>query len=201
MEPTAFTLRGSAYMGEKRVEWLEMVMRILPIAGALGIMAALMASSGQSQAPENQSVPAAVAPDSQLNPTSVSLLRQGEAALAAGNFVAADDAFETALAVDPRNRQAFINLAQVAQRQKLYGQAVRYTNKALALEPTDVNALAIQGEAMVEMGATARAQQNLAKVRQLCGANSCAQATRLSAAIARGPAVAQKAPTPGTKTN
>jgi Tfp pilus assembly protein PilF len=177
-------------MRDKRVDWLEMVMRILPIAGALGIVAALVASSGQSQTP-----------DSQLNPASVALLKQGEASLAAGNFAAADDALETALAVDPRNRQAFISLARVAQRQKLYGQAVRYTNKALALEPNDVNALAIQGEALVEMGAAARAQQNLAKVKQLCGANACAQATQLSAAIARGPAVAQKAPTPGTKTN
>lgn len=177
-------------MSDKRVDWLEMVMRVLPIAGALGIMTALIASSGQSQTP-----------DSQLNPVSVALLKQGEAALAAGNFAAADDAIETALVVDPRNRQAFNALARVAQRQKLYGQAVRYTNKALALEPNDINALAIQGEAMVEMGATARAQQNLAKVKQLCGANSCAQATELAAAIARGPAVAQKSATPATKTN
>ena len=189
-ERTAFSLRGSAYMGEKRANWLEIVMRILPIAGALGIMTALMASSGQSQTP-----------DSQLNPTSVALLKQGEAALAAGNFTAADDAFETALAVDPRNRQAFVALARVAQRQKLYGQAVRYTNKALALEPNDVNALAIQGEAMVQMGAVARAQQNLAKVKQLCGANSCAQVTQLSAAITRGPVIAEKVITPAPKTN
>jgi Tfp pilus assembly protein PilF len=164
-----------------QVNWLEMMMRILPIAGALGIVAVLVASSGQSQTP-----------DSQLNPTSVTLQKQGEAALAAGNFAAADDALETALAVDPRNRQAFVVLARVAQRQKLYGQAVRYTNKALALEPNDINALTVQGEAMVEMGAGARAQQNLAKVKQLCGAGSCAQVTQLSAAIARGPAVAQK---------
>jgi Tfp pilus assembly protein PilF len=177
-------------MSDKQVDWLEMVMRILPIAGALGIAAALMASSGQSQTP-----------DSQVNPASVTLVRQGEAALSAGNFTAADDAFETALAVDPRNRQAFVALARVAQRQKLYGQAVRYTNKALALEPNDINALAVQGEAMVEMGAVARAQQNLAKVRQLCGSSSCSQATQLASAISRGPAVAQKTPVPTPKIN
>ena len=108
---------------------------------------------------------------------------------------------EAALVVDPSNRAAFIALARVAQKQKLYGQAVRYTNKALALEPNDVNALSVQGEAMVEMGATARAQQNLAKVRQLCGSAGCTQATTLAAAIARGPAVAQKAATPAPKQN
>jgi Tfp pilus assembly protein PilF len=173
-----------------RAEWLETMMRVVPIAGALGLMAALMASSGQSQTPDNQLIPA-----------SVQLLRQGEASLAAGNFQAADDALETALAVDPRNRQAFIVLAKVATRQKLYGQAIRYTNKALLLEPTDVNAIAVQGEAMVQMGATARAQQNLAKLKQLCGANACPQATQLSAAISRGPAVAQKSTPATTKTN
>ena len=177
-------------MSDKRVDWLENVMRILPIAGALGIATALIASSGQSQTP-----------DSQLSPASVDLLKKGEASLAAGEFAAADDALETALAVDPRNRAAFIALARVAQRQKLYGQAVRYTNKALALEPNDINALAVQGEAMVQMGATARAQQNLAKVKQLCGSGGCAQATQLASAIARGPAVAQKAAVPATKTN
>ena len=171
----------------KRTEWLEIGMRLLPIGLVAGLGVALIASSGASQAPDNQ-----------LSPRSVELLRQGETALAAGQYQAADDALETALVVDPRNRAAFIALAKVAQKQKLYGQAIRYTNKALALEPNDVTALSVQGEAMVEMGASARAQQNLAKVRQLCGAGGCPQAAVLAAAIARGPAVAQKtvAPTP-----
>jgi Tfp pilus assembly protein PilF len=173
-----------------RAEWLEIVMRVLPIAVALGLGAAMMASSGSSQTPDNQ-----------IKPESVTLLKQGEAALAAGQFQAADDALETALAVDPRNREAFVALARVAARQKLYGQSIRFTNRALALEPNDVNALAVQGEAMVELGAAARAQQNLAKVRQLCGPKSCVQATTLAAAIARGPAVAQKSPTPTPKQN
>ena len=65
------------------------------------------------------------------------------AALAAGNFVAADDALETALVVDPRNRGAYRTMARVAIKQKLFGQAIRLTNKALALEPTDRDALAV----------------------------------------------------------
>ena len=177
-------------IGPSRAEWLEMIMRVLPIAVALGLGTALIASSGNGQTPDNQ-----------IRPESVTLLRQGEAALAAGQFQAADDALETALAVDPRNRQAYVALARVAAKQKLYGQAIRFTNKALSLEPNDIDALAVQGDAMVQLGATARAQQNLAKVRQLCGAKSCTQATILSAAIARGPMVAQKAPTPAPKQN
>ena len=157
-------------------------MRLLPIAAALGVVAATFASSGTSQVP-----------DAQINPVSLQWQKAGEAALAAGNFQAADDALETALVVDPRNRQAFVALARVAQRQKLYGQAIRFTNRALALEPNDVVALGVQGEAMVELGAVSRAQQNLAKIKTLCGAKSCPSATSLTALIQRGPAIAVKA--------
>ena len=57
------------------------------------------------------------------------------------------------------------------------------TNKALLLEPNDPDAIAVQGEAMVEMGATARAQANLQKLQTICGAKACPQIAQLSAAI------------------
>ena len=107
----------------------------------------------------------------------------------------AEDLLETALAVDPRNRGVFVEIARVAEKQHLYGKAIRMTNKALLLEPNDPDAIAVQGEAMVEMGATARAQANLQKLQQICGAKGCPQIALLSAAISRGPAVASaKAP-------
>ena len=133
--------------------------------------------------------------DDQIHPRSIELMRQGETLLAGGKFVEADDALEAALTVDPRNRTAFVVMGRVAQKQRLFGQAIRFTNKALALEPRDLDALAVQGEAMVELGAVARAQQNLAKIKSLCGAKPCAPATNLSALIQRGPAMA-KAETP-----
>jgi predicted Zn-dependent protease len=102
---------------------------------------------------------------------------------------------ETALAVDPRNRWAFVDLARVAEKQHLFGKAIRMTNKALMLEPNDPDAIAVQGEAMVEMGATARAQANLQKLQQICARAACPQVAQLSAAITRGPTVASaKAP-------
>jgi predicted Zn-dependent protease len=138
-------------------------------------------------------------PDNQLNPQSVAFLAQGQQLLSAGKFDEASDTLEAALAADPRNRAAFVSLARVAQKQKLFGKSIRLTNKALALEPNDLDALEVQGEAMVELGAKARAQANLAKLQKLCG-NSCKQVTQLSSAINRGPTVAavtsQKAPTP-----
>src|SRR6185503_8293589 len=104
----------------------------------------------------------------------------------------AENLLETALAVDPRNRWAYIDIAKVAEKQRLFGKAVLMTDKALLIEPNDPDAIAVQGEAMVQMGATARAQQNLQK---LCAAKGCPQVAQLSAAINRGPAVASaKAP-------
>ena len=133
--------------------------------------------------------------DDQIQPKSIELQHQARSLLAAGKLESAEDALETALAVDPRNRGAFIDLARVAEKQHLYGKAIRMTNKALLLEPNDPDAIAVQGEAMVEMGATARAQANLQKLQQICGAKGCPQIALLSAAISRGPAVASaKAP-------
>jgi Flp pilus assembly protein TadD len=83
-----------------------------------------------------------------------------------------------------------VDIARVAEKQHLFGKAIRMTNKALLIEPNDPDAIAVQGEAMVEMGATARAQENLAKLRQVCGAKACPQVAELSAAISRGPTVA-----------
>ena len=41
-------------------------------------------------------------PDDQIAPQSVELMKQGETLLAQGKYVEADDALETALAVDPQ---------------------------------------------------------------------------------------------------
>jgi cytochrome c-type biogenesis protein CcmH/NrfG len=161
---------------------LEMLMRLSPLVLAFGLAASSLAVPVVGQKP-----------DDQIAPKSVDFQRQGEAALAAGKLIEADDALETALAVDPRNRAAFVTMAKVAMKQKLYGQAIRLTNKALTLEPTDKDALAVQGTAMVEQGAAARARDVLAKLQKLC-TQGCPQAAELSAAIARGPTLAQAKP-------
>lgn len=138
--------------------------------------------------------------DNQIAPQSVKLQKQGQALMASGKFDAAEDILETALAVDPRNRWAFVDLARVAERKHLYGKAIRMTNKALALEPNDPDAIAVQGEAMVELGATARAKANLQKLQSICR-QGCPQVAQLSAAINRGPTVAAAKPVDTPKTN
>ena len=133
--------------------------------------------------------------DDKILPKSTQLQHQARELIGAGKLEQAEDLLETALAVDPRNRGAFVDIARVAEKQHLYGKAIRMTNKALLLEPNDPDAIAVQGEAMVEMGASARAQANLQKLQQICGAKACPQLAQLSAAITRGPTVAAaKAP-------
>ena len=83
--------------------------------------------------------------------------------------------------------------------QHLFGKAVRMTDKALLIDPNDPDAIAVQGEAMAEMGATARAQENLQKLQQICGAKGCPQVAQLSSAITRGPSVAAAKPVPTPK--
>jgi tetratricopeptide (TPR) repeat protein len=165
---------------------LEILMRLSPLVLCLGLAASTLSVAVVGQRP-----------DDQIAPKSIELLKQGETLLSQGKFVEADDALETALVVDPKNRAAFVAMARVSIKQKLYGQAIRLSNKALTLEPTDRDALAVQGEAMVELGALPRAKENLAKLQKLCGTASCPQVASLSSAIARGPALAA-AKTPET---
>ena len=139
--------------------------------------------------------------DDQILPKSAELQRQAKALIGAGKLDDAEDLLETALAVDPRNRGAFVDIARVAEKQHLFGKAIRMTNKALALEPNDPDAIAVQGEAMVEMGATARAQANLQKLQTLCASRCTQQIGQLSAAISRGPTVASANPAPTPKKN
>ncbi|MCP3733602.1 tetratricopeptide repeat protein [Sphingomonas sp. RP10(2022)] len=127
-------------------------------------------------------------PDDQIDARSLQLLAQGRAAKAAGNLDGATDLIETALAVDPRNRQAFIVLADVAEARGLPGKAIRLYREALTLEPNDIAALQGQGEALVAKGAVAIAKGNLARIRTLCKAG-CPEANQLAATIAKGPPV------------
>lgn len=162
-------------------------MRITAISAAAALMLLSVSTSLMAQRADNQ-----------IDPKSLALLQQGKAARAAGNIEGANDALESALAVDPRNREAYVVLADIARAHGLPGKAIRLYREALALEPNDVAALRGQGEAMVAKGAVGRAKENLAKIEQLCKA-ACGDATALSAAIAKGPPVATAQAEPAAK--
>lgn len=143
-------------------------------------------------------------PDAQIDARSAALLQQALAAKGAGQFETATDILESALAVDPRNRAAFVALGDVAKAQGLPGKAIRFYREALELEPNDVAALSGQGDALVQKGAVTKARENLAKLKAICS-KGCPEATQLAAAIEKGPPpvvqsaqAAGKVPVPGT---
>src|SRR3954468_15997104 len=156
---------------------MESLMRLTPIALSAAIILGTVASAGFSQKP-----------DDQIDARSVALTQQAATLTGQGHYAEATDLLESALAVDPRNRAAYIGLAKAAQGEKLPGKAIKFYFEALKLEPNDVNALAGQGEALVQRGAVERARQNLDRIRTLCRTN-CPQAQQLAAIIAKGPPV------------
>ncbi len=158
------------------MKFLEIVMRFSPPAIALALALATVSSVSLAKRPDNV-----------ISAASVTMTAQGKAALSTQNYDAAVDSLETALAIDPRNREAFVTLAQVAQKQGLPGKAIRFYREALLIEPNDVSALAGQGEAMVQRGAIAKAKENLTRISQLCPM-ACPEQTKLAAIIEKGAA-------------
>ena len=152
-------------------------MRITAISAAGALMVLTLSSALMAQRP-----------DERIDARSLALLQEARAAQAAGNLDAANDKLETALAVDPRNRQAFVLLAELARDRGLPGKAIRFYGEALALAPNDLAALRGQGEAMVARGAVEKARENLAKIETICN-GACNDAAVLAAAIKTGPPV------------
>lgn len=152
-------------------------MRITALSAAAAMVALTLSTALMAQRP-----------DDQIDAKSLALLQQGRSAQSAGNLDGATDLLETALVVDPRNRGAFLALAEIARTRGLPGKAIRFYREALLLEPNDVAALRGQGEAMMAKGAVEKAKENLARIKTLC-ASQCGDATQLAAVIAKGPPV------------
>lgn len=150
-------------------------MRLLPLALVAGLGLATFSTSVSGQRA-----------DDQIAPLSLAYQARGEALTAQRQYAGATDSLETALAVDPRNRGAYRALARVAGAQGLHGKAIKLYGEVLAIEPNDLEALAGQGDAMVQRGAVDRARANLERIRKLC-ASGCGPATQLAAVIAKGP--------------
>ena len=148
-------------------------MRFTPAAIATAIILGTVSTSSVGAPPRVQPIAA----------LSLDMQREAERLQAAGQLDEATGFFETALLADPRNANAYIGLAQIAQAQSLPGKAVGLFREALELEPDNRTALAGQGVALVERGALERARQNLARLQTLCGNARCDEAARLTVAI------------------
>jgi len=153
----------------------EIVMRYTPAAVALALVVAVSSSVLHS------------APAETLDPRAAALLSQGRAELAAGRNEAAVDVLEAALTVQPGSVAVLVELANATRRLGLQGKAIHYYREALETDPRNLSAIAGEGAAMAEKGATEKANRNLARLKTLCGGD-CAESRQLAAVIARGPA-------------
>jgi tetratricopeptide (TPR) repeat protein len=149
-----------------------LIMRFSPAAIALSLLLATVSSVSFSKRADHE-----------INPQSLSLASEGAAALKAGNKDAAIGWYETALAVDPLNRAAYVALAEIARDQGLKGKAVRMYKEALEIEPNDPQVLADQAMVMLSKGALDPAKKNLARLQLICKTN-CAATDALAKAIA-----------------
>src|SRR3546814_19969522 len=120
---------------------LENIMRFtsVAIAAALTLVTVSTALHGQK-------------PDDQIDARSTQLLAKGEAAAKAGDLDSAADTLETALAIDPRNRAAFVALGHVNQQRGIPGKALRPYRETPKLDTQDHAALPREGEPMVRRG-------------------------------------------------
>lgn len=175
-------------MLEDRTETVtELIMRFSPLAIAISLTLATVSSGVHGQRG-----------DDDIDPRSVALVEAGRVALAEGDAQRAADLVESALAVDPRNRDGFVALAEISEANGLPGKAIRFYREALTIDPNDLAALEGQGRVLVRRGAVERARRNLVRIEALCE-TECAEATALAAAIENGPPArmaAQQAATP-----
>ncbi len=122
--------------------------------------------------------------DDDIDPQSTALLKSGQDAMKAGKTEDAIGWYETALAVDPRNRAAYIAMAEAVQKQGLNGKAIRFYKEALEIDPNDQIALGGQAEAMIAKGAIEPARKNIARLKMLCRSD-CGAVDKLALAATK----------------
>lgn len=145
-------------------------MRFSPAAIALSLTLAIISSASIGSRA-----------DDDIDAQSLAFLKSGKEAAKAGDLDSAINWYETSLAVDPRNRAAYVALAEAVKAQGLNGKAIRFYKEALEIEPNDQLAIAGQTEAMIAKGAIEPARKNIARLKMLCRGD-CSSVDRLTLA-------------------
>ena len=156
----------------KRVKniWI-LIMRFSPAAIALSLTLAVMSSASISGRA-----------DKDIDARSIALVKTGDEEASAGRVDSAIGWYESALAVDPRNRTAYVAMARAVKGQGLNGKAIGFYTEALEIDPNDQIALAEQADAFIAKGALEQARKNMARLTNVCRAD-CGSVDRLSLAI------------------
>jgi len=111
-------------------------------------------------------------------------LEAGRKALERQEYVTAVAEFERAVVADPRNPDAYVLLGQAHRRLGMPGRALKYSRLALELRPNHPPALMLRGEAYLDQGQLAPAEEALARLRARC-AGQCGPADELGRSIDR----------------
>lgn len=146
-------------------------MRFSPAAIALSFTLAIMSSASISGRA-----------DKDIDTLSIALVKTGDEEASAGRVDSAIGWYESALAVDPRNRAAYVAMARAVKTQGLNGKAISFYTEALEIDPNDQIALAEQADAFIAKGALEQARKNMARLTTVCRTD-CASVARLSIAI------------------
>jgi len=149
-------------------------MRYTPVAVALSLVLAVNGSMGSARTGDP------------VDPRATALLDAGRSQLTAGNVNAATDSLEAALTVDPANAAILIALGDASRQAGLQGKAIHYYRDVLDREPNNLAAIAGEGAALAEKGATDKARASLARLEGLCG-RTCPETAIVSKALASGP--------------
>lgn len=100
-----------------------------------------------------------------------------------GMYDMAIDKIETMLKDDPDNADLFNYLAYSQRKLGDFDSAAQNYERALMINPEHVGALEYQGELFLQTGKPEMAQENLARLEQVCGMD-CAEYKELSGKIA-----------------
>jgi tetratricopeptide (TPR) repeat protein len=147
-------------------------MRFSPAAIALSLTLAIMSSASISGRA-----------DADIDARSIALVKTGDEEASAGRLDSAIGWYETALAVDPRNRAAYVGIARAVETQGLNGKAIGFYKKVLEIDPNDQIALAEQANVFIAKGALEQARKNMARLSTVCRTD-CTSVDKIARAIA-----------------
>jgi Tfp pilus assembly protein PilF len=126
----------------------------------------LVLAAGAAGAVENDPLPV---PKEGAREVAVRSYNEGVALLVARQFRPAQEKFEAALALDESLAEAHNNLAYALRMQgrQNFAASLEHYNRAIELKPTLAQAFMYRGVLFVQQGDMARAQQDLARLREL----------------------------------
>lgn len=114
---------------------------------------------------------------------SVSQYQEAKTLLADGKYEAAVPLLQRTVADDPRNDDAWHDLGYASQRLGRNNEALGYYERALSIRPSRKDTRAQLGELHLALGNLAKAEEQLAQLKQLCP-SGCPELQRLEAQVA-----------------